>query len=88
MLASFVELRVSYLRVCVDMQENPKSVGSSMEHLKQAIDDGITFWEYLQSRSHVLKDEIRELEEKLEGMGWQKNFPGGEKASVAKELSK
>ena len=88
MLASFVELRVSYLRVCVDMQENPKSVGSSMDNLKQAIDDGIVFWEYLQNRSQVLKAEIRELEVKLEGMGWQNNFPGGEKASVAKELSK
>lgn len=88
MLASFVELRVSYLRVCVDMQENPKSVGSSMEHLKHAIDDGIRFWESLQNRSQLLKDEIRELEARLEGLGWQNNFPGGEKAAVVKELSK
>jgi hypothetical protein len=55
MLASFVELRVSYLRVCVDLQENPRSVTSSLEHLKSAIDDGIVFWQQLQDRSRVLK---------------------------------
>ena len=34
MLGSFLELRIAYLRVCVDMQENPKSVESSFDVLK------------------------------------------------------
>ena len=89
MLASFVELRVSYLRVCVDMQENPKSVTSSMEHLKSVIDDGIVFWQQLQDRSRGLKDQIGQLEAKLQDMNWAaRNLPGGEGATLEKELAK
>lgn len=89
MLASFVELRVSYLRVCVDMQENPKSVTSSMEYLKSVIDDGIVFWQQLQDRSRVLKEEIAQLEAKLQDMNWAaRKRPGGEGATLEKELEK
>ncbi len=89
MLASFVELRISYLRVCVDMQENPKSANSSMERLKAVIDDGIVFWQQLQDRSRALKNEILGLEEKLRDMNWAaRNFPGGEGAALEKELAK
>jgi hypothetical protein len=89
MLASFVELRVSYLRVCVDMQVNPKSVNASMEHLKFVLDDGIVFWQQLQDRSRTLKDEIRQLEAKLQDMNWAaRNFPGGGGAMLEKELAK
>ena len=89
MLASFVELRVSYLRVCIDMQGNPRSVDSSMEHLKSIIDYGIVFWQFLQDRSQVLKGGIRELEARLQEMNWAaRNFPSGEGASVEKELGK
>lgn len=89
MLASFVELRISYLRVCVDMQENPKSVAASMERLKFIIDDGIEFWQKLQDRSRKLKDEIHELEKKLKDMNWaSRNLPGGEGAAIEKELEK
>lgn len=88
MLASFVELRVSYLRVCVDMQENPKSVTSSMEHLKSVIDDGIVFWQQLQDRSRGLKDRIGQLEAKLQEMNWAaRNLPGGEGITLEKELT-
>ncbi|TLP92119.1 hypothetical protein FEF26_15070 [Nesterenkonia salmonea] len=41
MLASLTQLRISYLRVCVDMQENPNSVNSSVDELKCSIDEGI-----------------------------------------------
>lgn len=89
MLASFVELRVSYLRVCVDMQENPKSVTSSMEQLKSVIDDEIVFWQQLQDRSRGLKDEIGQLEAKLHDMNWAaRNLPGGEGITLEKELAK
>ena len=92
MLGSFLDLRIAYLRVCVDMQENPKSVDSSMELLKSTIDDGVEFWQYLLERSQVLKDGIRGLEAKLQDMNWAKrNLPGvfgGEGASAEKELVK
>lgn len=87
MLASFVELRISYLRVCVDMQENPKSVASSLDRLKAVIDDGIVFWQQLQDRSRILKTRILELEEKLKDMNWvARNLPGGGGAALGKEL--
>lgn len=88
MLASFVALRVSYLRVCVDMQENPKSVSTSMEQLKSVIDDGIEFWQQLQDRSRALRDGIQQLETKLQEMNWaERNFPGGEGAALEKQLA-
>jgi hypothetical protein len=88
MLASFVDLRVSYLRVCVDMQENPKSVASSMEHLKSVIDDGIVFWQQLQDRSRELKDKIGQLEAKLQEKNWAaRSLPLGEGATLEKKLT-
>ncbi|WP_455133802.1 hypothetical protein [Microbacterium aurum] len=91
MLGSFVELRIAYLRVCVDMQENPKSVASSTELLKASIDDRLEFWERLLERSRKLKDGIRGIETKLQDMNWaQRNFPaflGGEGASAERKLA-
>lgn len=91
MLGSFLELRIAYLRVCVDMQENPRSVASSAELLKASIDDGVEFWESLLERSRKLKDGIRGMETKLQDMNWaQRNFPGflgGEGASAEKRLA-
>ncbi|GAA1851634.1 hypothetical protein GCM10009796_12110 [Microbacterium koreense] len=59
MLGSFLELRITYIRVCVDMQKNPKSVESSLQNLKTSIDDGLAFWQHLLERSRHLKDGIR-----------------------------
>ncbi|MHA7987818.1 hypothetical protein ACX9R5_18650 [Rathayibacter sp. CAU 1779] len=89
MLSSFIELRIAYLRVCVDMQENPKSVTASLGHLKATIDDGIEYWQRLQNRSDALKVRIHEIEEKLAEMKWaERNLPGGEAATLEKKLAK
>jgi hypothetical protein len=89
MLSSFIELRIAYLRVCVDMQENPKSVTASLDHLKATIDDGIEYWQRLQNRSDALKDRIHEIEDKLTDMKWaERNLPGGEAATSEKKLAK
>jgi len=89
MLSSFVELRITYLRVCVDMQENPKSVSASMERLKGTIDDGIEYWQRLQNRSDVLKDRIEEIEGKRTGLNWAgRSLPGSEGATSEKKLAK
>lgn len=92
MLSSFLDLRIAYLRVCVDLQENPKSVARSIEALKSRIDDGIEFWEQLLKRSELLKSEISELETKLRDMNWAaRNLPGilgGEGATAEKNLAK
>lgn len=89
MLSSFVELRIAYLRVCVDMQENPRSVPSSTKHLKETIDDGITFWSFLQERSTALKTQIDGLEAKLQDMNWvTRNLPGGDGANLERDIAK
>lgn len=88
MLASLTQLRISYLRVCVDMQENPKSVTSSVEQLKSSIDEGIKFWQFLLNRSEELKNKMDERRKQLESMSWGKrNLPGREGSSVEKELA-
>jgi hypothetical protein len=89
MLSSFVELRIAYLRVCVDMQENPKSVGASTNRLKATIDDGIEFWQHLENRSDALKQRMQELKEKLAHMNWaERSLPGGDGVTSEKKLSK
>ncbi|QDZ16288.1 hypothetical protein [Humibacter ginsenosidimutans] len=89
MLSSFIELRIAYLRVCVDMQENPKSVSASTGRLKATIDDGIEYWQRLQNRSDALKDRIEELEGKRSGLNWaERSLPGGEGVTSEKKLAK
>lgn len=68
MLSSVQDLRVSYLRVCVDMQENPKSVTSTVELLKTKLDESITFWSELLDRSQMYKEHIDELQASLDDM--------------------
>jgi hypothetical protein len=88
MLASFMELRISYLRACVDMQENPKSVNVSLEHLRTAVDDAIVFWHQLQNRSLGLRTKIDELEKEITEMNWaDRNVPGLKGRSKEKELA-
>lgn len=74
MLSSFLDLRITYLRVAVDMQENPKSVASSLGLLKAKIDDSIAFWAQLEERSQSLKEKIDELEASLEDMNVAERF--------------
>lgn len=63
MFASMVDLRVSYLRVNVDAQENPRSVPAAIERLKNQIDDGLKYWESLQNRSQIFKNLVDRLDE-------------------------
>jgi len=90
MLASCLDLRVSYLRVCVDLQENPKSVGTSVDRLSTRIEDGIDFWQRLLRRSEQLREAIREWEIKLNDMPWVgrhlPEFVGGRGAAAEKNL--
>ncbi|GAA4106065.1 hypothetical protein [Enteractinococcus coprophilus] len=74
MLSSFLDLRIAYLRVCVDMQENPKSVNSTVEMLKAKIDDSTAFWTQLLERSQLLKTRIQELEANLEDRNVAERF--------------
>src|SRR5690625_1557860 len=89
MLSSFLDLRIAYLRVCVDMQENPKSVTSTVEMLKAKIDDSTAFWTQLLERSQLLKKRIDELEASLDDMNVAERFTkfiGGRSTSTGTAL--
>jgi hypothetical protein len=74
MLASFVDLRIAYLRICVDMQENPKCLTASIENLKQKISADISFWEELMKRSQKFRTAISQQEKHLQDMNWAERF--------------
>lgn len=91
MLASFLDLRVAYLRVCVDMQENAKSVSTSVKQLKDQILVDSEFWEQMLQRSQTLRDAISERETQLSDMNWVKRFlpefAGGRGAAVERNIA-
>lgn len=79
-LASFLNLRVKYLRTCVDVQENPQFVQRSSESFATLLKDNIVLWDKLLNKSGKMKDEIKELEVKRE------NANPLQKMNVEKEL--
>ncbi|UTT62585.1 hypothetical protein [Microcella humidisoli] len=91
MLASFLDVRIAYLRVCVDMQENPKSMSSSVEQLKSKIRDGVEFWKQLVQRSDGVRSAISEREKQLNDMNWvarsMPEFIGGKGAAAERNLT-
>jgi hypothetical protein len=90
MLASFLDLRIAYLRVCVDMQVHPKSVESSVSHLKAKISSVTDFWQELTKRSEEVRMAIQEAEKRRDDMGWAQKvlpeFAGGQGAANDKKL--
>jgi len=86
MFGSFVELRIAYLRLCVDTQENPKSVARSVVRLREAIVDATEFWQRLRKRSEVLKAAVAEHERNLNDMNWAERFIGGRGAAAERKL--
>lgn len=91
MLASFLDVRIAYLRVCVDMQENPKSLSASVEQLKERIRDGVGFWQELLQRSDDVREAISTREKQLSDMNWVKRampeFAGGKGAAAERSLT-
>lgn len=91
MLASLLDVRVTHLRVCVDMLENPKSIKSSVEQLKDKIEDGTQFWQYLLHRSEGIRAAIVEREKHLNDMNWVERtlpeFIGGRGAVAERKLA-
>ena len=56
------------------MQENPKSVNSTVEMLKTKIDDSTAFWTYLLERSQLLKNVSTSWKLTLEDMNVADRF--------------
>ena len=73
MLASFLNLRVKYLRTSVDIQENPQFVQRSSESFVALLKDDISLWDKLLNKSKKLKSDIEEMEtQKEKAKGLQK----------------
>ena len=85
MLASFLNLRVNYLRTCVDIQENPQFVQRSSESFAMLLKENINLWNKLLHKSDKMKSDIEESAARL------KNVKGLQKItqmSKEKELSR
>lgn len=83
MLATLLKLRVEYLRIWVNAQENPKSVSMSLKQLRKDIDEVTGFWQVLLSGSRAVKEEMAEIEKSRGDLNWLQNtVPAGK----AKEL--
>ena len=82
MLASFLNLRVKYLRISVDIQENPQFVQRSTESFSALLKDDINLWDILLSKTKKMKNDIDEITAQLE----KENFIA--KRSKEKELSR
>lgn len=91
MLSSFLVLRIAYLRVCVDTQENPKFVDASVERLKSKLESDIEFWKRLLHRSEEFRDAITVRETQLNDMNWAKRalpeFVGGKGAAAERDIA-
>ena len=81
MLASFLNLRVKYLRTCVDVQENPHFVQHSAEGFAALLKDNIQLWDTLLHRSDEMKDSIVELSAKLGNANVLQKFAKGKELS-------
>ncbi|CAM3450041.1 hypothetical protein NODU109028_17495 [Nocardioides dubius] len=77
MLASFLDLKIAYLRVCVDVQEHPRAINDSVSRLKAKIGSGMEFWDSLINRSDRLREVIAQKEKALAEMNAAKRkLPG------------
>jgi hypothetical protein len=85
MLASFLNLRVKYLRTCVDIQENPQFVQRSSESFAALLKDDINLWDKLLNKSDKMKSDIEEIATQLENV---KGLQRIAQKSKEKELSR
>ena len=88
MLASFLNLRVKYLRTSVDIQENPQFVQRSSESFVALLKDDISLWDKLLNKSKKLKSDIEEMEtlkDKAKGLQRIAQIPKEKELSRKKE---
>jgi len=66
MLSSFLNLRIKYLRTCVDIQENPQFVRCSSESFSALLKNSVNLWDKLLHKSDKMKNDIDELAAQVE----------------------
>ena len=88
MLASFLNLRVKYLRTSVDIQENPQFVQRSSESFAALLKDDISLWDNLLNKSKKVKSDIEEMQthkDKAKGLQRIAQIPKEKELSRKKE---
>ncbi len=65
MLASFLNLRVKFLRTSVDAQENPQSVHHSTDRFMSSLKNSISLWDVLLHKSDGLKEKMDKLSDEI-----------------------
>jgi hypothetical protein len=83
MLASFLNLRVKYLRLRVDIQENPQFIHRSSKNLTKLLGNNINLWDKLLHKSDKMKNEIEKLGTEVKNANFLQKFTG----TTEKELS-
>ena len=68
MLSFFLNLRVKYLRTCVDIQENPQFVQRSAEDFAALLKNSINLWDRLLRKSEKMEEDIERLQNKNAGV--------------------
>lgn len=79
---TFVELRVSYLRVGVDVQENPGTVASSRSRLVRTLSESLSLWDKLLGRATQLEERIGRQETALKSRNLLQKLASTEKKEL------
>jgi len=82
MLSSFLNLRIKYLRTCVDIQENPQFVQQSSEGFSALLKYSINLWDRLLRRSEEMEEDIDRLSAQVNNANLL------QKSTLQKELSR
>ena len=88
MLASFLNLRVKYLRTCVDVQENAQFVWRSSENFNDLLKESVVLWDELSNKSKKVKENVDVLNEKAKNANLIQKLTGDTSKKLAQENKK
>ena len=79
---TFVEFRAAYLRVGVDIQENPGTVATSRSRLAQTLSESLSLWDKLLGRATQLEERIGRQETALKDRNLLQKLASSEKKEL------
>lgn len=85
-LASFLNLRIKYLRTSVDIQENPQFVKHSSENFKALLKNNIELWDEILKKPDKMKHRIDELEAEINNTSTIQKYTIGSKDKELMQL--
>lgn len=88
LLSNLLLLRIKYLRLCVDTQENPEYAKYSMDNFQNTLEHTLFIYGNFRKRSQMIAQKIKELEvssNKKDPLSQIKNIKSDNKLSIIKE---